>query len=95
MNTPARWLSAVLLVLLALVQLNFWFSRNGVFHVRSLRQQWEGLQAQAEQGRLRNDRVQAEVQDLREGLEMVEDKARSELGMIKPDEIFVQVTLRR
>jgi cell division protein FtsB len=37
----------------------------------------------------------AEVGDLKEGLEMVEEKARFELGMIKPDEIYVQVTPRR
>jgi cell division protein FtsB len=40
-------------------------------------------------------RLQAEVRDLLEGLEMVEEKARGELGMIKPDEILVQVAPRR
>ena len=45
--------------------------------------------------RERNARVTAEVTDLKEGLEMVEDKARSELGMIKPDEVLVQVSKRR
>ena len=39
--------------------------------------------------------VQAEVRDLREGLEMVEEKARAELGMVKRDEIYIQVTPRR
>ena len=39
-----------------------------------------------------NARLEAEIRDLREGLEMVEEKARSELGMVKPNEIFVQVT---
>jgi cell division protein FtsB len=38
-----------------------------------------------------NSRMEAEIRDLREGLEMVEEKARSELGMVKPNEIFVQV----
>ena len=38
-----------------------------------------------------NDQLAAEVRDLKEGLEMVEEKARSELGMVKPNEIFVQV----
>ena len=45
--------------------------------------------------RQRNDRLQAEVSDLKEGLEMVEEKARAELGMIKPDEIYVQVAPRK
>ena len=39
--------------------------------------------------------VSAEVNDLREGLEMVEEKARSELGMLRPDEVLVQMTKRR
>jgi cell division protein FtsB len=48
-------------------------------------------QAENEQARVRNAQLEAELRDLREGLEMVEEKARFELGMIKPDEIFVQV----
>ena len=45
--------------------------------------------------RARNEQLQAEVSDLKEGLEMVEEKARLELGMVKPDEILVQVQPRR
>jgi cell division protein FtsB len=45
----------------------------------------QNLTAQAE-----NERLAAEVRDLKEGLEMVEEKARGELGMVKPNEIFVQ-----
>jgi cell division protein FtsB len=44
-----------------------------------------------DQARTRNERLQAEVTDLREGLEMVEEKARMELGMIRPDEMLVVV----
>jgi cell division protein FtsB len=56
------------------------------------------LQAQQQANdtaRLRNQRLAAEVSDLKEGLEMVEEKARSELGMVKPDEILVQLSPRR
>ncbi|WP_377155920.1 septum formation initiator family protein [Roseateles sp. UC29_93] len=42
-----------------------------------------------EKARARNTQLQAELLDLREGLEMVEEKARMELGMVKPDEVFV------
>ena len=49
-------------------------------------QQSKNIKSQA-----RNDQLAAEVRDLKEGLEMVEEKARSELGMVKPNEIFVQV----
>ena len=45
-----------------------------------------------EADRLRNDQLSAEVRDLKEGLEMVEEQARFDLGMIKPNEILVQLT---
>ena len=90
-----RWVTYILLGLLVLVQLDYWFSKNGVFHVRGLREQLQEVQAENDKAKARNERVQAEVRDLREGLEMVEDKARSELGMIKRDEIYIQVTPRK
>ena len=90
-----RWITYALLALLVVVQVEFWFSRTGVFHVRGLRDQLEDLQQEGDQARARNEQVQAEVNDLREGLEMVEDKARRELGMIKRDEIYIQVAPAR
>jgi cell division protein FtsB len=44
------------------------------------------------QAQLANDQLAAEVRDLKEGLEMVEEKARLELGMVKPNEIYVQIS---
>lgn len=84
-----------LLLLLVLVQAELWAGKGGQSHVVQLQLQ---LQAQAqanEAARLRNQRLAAEVSDLKEGLEMVEEKARSELGMVKPDEILVQRGTRR
>ena len=60
----------------------------------SLRKQVEAQRGANVQARERNARVAAEVSDLKEGLEMVEEKARAELGMVKPDEILIQVTKR-
>ena len=51
-----------------------------------------GLSAGEVLARTRNAQLDAEVRDLKEGLEMVEEKARFELGMVKPDELLVQVT---
>jgi cell division protein FtsB len=56
-----------------------------------LRSELAAAEASNEQARARNAQLQAELRDLREGLEMVEEKARFELGMVKQDEIFVQV----
>jgi cell division protein FtsB len=63
--------------------------------VWSLQRQLEAQQARNDALRNRNRAVSAEVADLKEGLEMVEEKARSELGMLRPDEVLVQLTPRR
>ena len=49
------------------------------------------LSARALAAQLQNGTLAAEVRDLKEGLEMVEEKARLELGMVKPNEIYVQI----
>jgi cell division protein FtsB len=86
-----RLVTIVLLALLGLVHYELWWSKGGVHNVRSLRAQLETqLQANA-QARDVNVRMATEVADLRDGLEMVEERARGELGMLKPDEILVQL----
>jgi cell division protein FtsB len=82
----------VLAGLLALVQVDLWFGRGGIPRALQMRAQLEQQHAVNGAGRARNAQLAAEVRDLKEGLEMVEEKARLELGMVKPDEILVQVT---
>ena len=82
----------VLAGLLALIQVDLWFGKGGVPRTLQMRSQLEQQQSANEAGRARNVQLAAEVRDLKEGLEMVEEKARLELGMVKPDEILVQVT---
>ena len=90
-----RYVSLVLIVLLALVQAELWAGKGGRSHVVQLQSQLQSQQQANEASRQRNQRLAAEVSDLKEGLEMVEEKARSELGMVKPDEILVQLGARR
>ena len=90
-----RWATLILGALLALVQADLWFGKGNWPYVMSLRTQLAAQQAANGAARARNARVAAEVSDLKEGLEMVEEKARAELGMVRPDEILVQVTQRR
>jgi cell division protein FtsB len=89
-----RWITVLLAALLVAVQADLWFGRSSLPHVMGLRTQLDQQKATNEAARARNERLSAEVNDLREGLEMVEEKARSELGMVRPDEILVQVTKR-
>ena len=90
-----RWSTAALLALLVLVQAQLWLGSGGKPHAMNLQLQLGRQQAANDEARARNARLEAEVRDLREGLEMVEEKARSELGMVKPDEILVQVAPKR
>ena len=90
-----RFVTVALLLLLAGVQAGLWLGNGGLPTVMRLRAQLDGqLQANAAQ-RLANQRLSAEVDDLRQGLEMVEERARADLGMVKPDEILVQYAPRR
>jgi len=85
----ATW---ILVTLLVLVHLGLWFGKGSVPYVWSQRSQLVAQRLQNEEAQARNQRMAAEVLDLKVGLEMIEEKARSELGMIKPDEVFVQIS---
>jgi len=87
-------LALVLAVFLIAIQAQLWVGRGSIPYVAHLRKEVAAAQAENDQARTRNAQLQAELRDLREGLEMVEEKARSELGMIKSDEIFVPVSAR-
>ncbi len=89
-----KLVNLTLAALLLLVQADLWLGKTGLPYVMSLRAQLDEQRAANEAARGRNAQLSAEVSDLKEGLEMVEEKARSELGMIRPDEILVQVTRR-
>ena len=86
-----RVLLAVLLVLLLLLQYKLWLGEGGFTDVRRLEQR---VAEQAQENELlsqRNRELEAEVQDLRQGVEAIEERARSELGMIREEEEFYQV----
>jgi cell division protein FtsB len=81
----------ILLGLLVILQMQLWFGRGSIPDVWRLRQQYQ----QQLDSNMRSEqvitRLRAELRDLRDGLEMVEERARSEIGMVKPHEIFVQL----
>jgi cell division protein FtsB len=84
-----RWSTLVLIVLLVLVQLQLWFGSGGRPYVVSLEQQLAAQREVNVNARERNERLAAEVMDLKQGLEMVEEKARMDMGMVKPGEVMV------
>ena len=86
----SRVATVVLLALLAVVQGQLWLGRGSLFQVNSMEQQLRHQKDANDAAHESNERLASEVKDLREGLDMVEEKARGELGMVKPDEMFVQ-----
>jgi cell division protein FtsB len=87
-----RVVPAALIALLVILHAQLWLGRGSLPNVAHLTQQLSSQKELNQQAQLANDRLAAEVRDLQEGLEMVEEKARMELGMVKPNEIYVQIT---
>lgn len=86
-----RALLAILVIILALLLVKAWLGEGGALDVRRLEQRVEEQARENEALAQRNRQLQADVEDLRQGLEAVEERARSELGMIKENEEFYQV----
>lgn len=86
-----RFTLIILIALLALFHTQLWVGRGSIPNVRLMEQRLDEQLKNNAQSQLQNDQLAAEVRDLKEGLDMVEEKARQELGMVKPNEIFVQI----
>ena len=86
-----RVLLAILLLVLVALQLTMWFGEGGYRDVQRLSQRVDQQARENETLAQRNRELQAEVDDLRQGLEAIEERARSELGLIKENEEFYQV----
>jgi cell division protein FtsB len=86
----SRLVPVVLLALLAALHAQLWLGRGSIPRVQEMQRQLEAQTAANDQARQANERLNSEVHDLKEGLDMVEEKARSELGMVKPNEVYVQ-----
>ena len=87
----SRTVAVLLIGLLLVVQGQLWFGRGSVSEVRQMQHKLDEQKAHNALAQQANERLGAEVRDLQEGLDMVEEKARSELGMVKPNEIYVQI----
>ena len=80
----------ILLVLLLVFQGQLWIGRGSVFHVRELERKLALQEQKNAQARTQFEQLQADIRDLKEGTNLIEDRARFELGMTKPNEVFVR-----
>ena len=88
---PYRWLIVGLILLLIGLQAKLWFGHGGRPEVQHLQERVATQKLENAELHKRNDALAAEVEDLKSGTEAIEERARSELGMIKPGEVFYQV----
>lgn len=86
-----RVLTFILLALIASLQYSLWLGKGSWLKVWEVDQQIHAQKELNQQLRTRNASLDAEVIDLKQGYEAIEERARSELGMIKQNEIFFQV----
>ncbi|MEO5765958.1 MAG: cell division protein FtsB [Casimicrobiaceae bacterium] len=86
-----RYLAWIFIALIAALQYPMWLGKGGWLQVREYDRQ-VGIQREANAKlKARNDALEADVRDLKTGYEAIEERARSELGMIRQDEVFFQL----
>ena len=86
-----RLLGLALVLLIALIQNPLWFGKGGWLRVHALNGQVEAQRETNTKLAARNAMLDAEVLDLKQGYDAIEERARSELGMVKQDEVFFQL----
>ena len=86
-----RVLAVILALLILALQYPLWLGKRGWLQVRELGRQVETQRAANAELKARNAALDADVRDLKQGYEAIEERARSELGMIRHDEVFFQL----
>ena len=85
-----RVLGAIFVALIVLIQYPLWLGKGGWLRAWEVERQVDAQKAKNRQLEARNASLAAEVRDLKTGTEAIEERARHELGMLRPDEIFYQ-----
>ena len=86
-----KMLLAAIILLIVHLQYRLWLSDDSFEHIKVLEMRLDEVKKQVEEKKQRNDALYAEIEDLRDGQEALEERARNELGMIKENETFFQV----
>lgn len=86
-----RILTGILLLLFVLLQYDLWVGEGSLASAWRLKQTVKQQQTENDRLKQRNTALAAEVMDLKQGLDAIEERARSELGMVKDGETFIQV----
>ena len=86
-----RAFALILGILLVLIQYPLWLGKGGWLRVWDVDRQLASQRAKNDMLQARNEALDAEVRDLKQGYEAIEERARFELGMVRKDEVFFQI----
>ena len=86
-----RFIAIVLTCLLLLIQYPLWLGKGGWLRVWAMERQVDVAHAKVQELKARNAKLESEVNDLKDGTDAVEERARLELGMLKKGEVFIQI----
>ena len=86
-----RWVTLILVALILLLQYPLWLGKGGWLKVWDINQKVEAQQQADIKAKERNAQLEADVRDLKHGTDAIEERARTNLGMVKKNEIFLQV----
>jgi cell division protein FtsB len=86
-----RWIPLILAILIVLLQYPLWLGKGGWLRVWELGREVQAQKQSNQKAQERNAVLDAEVRDLKQGYEAIEERARSGLGMIKPGEVYFQL----
>lgn len=90
----SRWkLPLLLLAILGYLQYSLWYGKNNVFDYQDNVKLLEDLHKDNDQLKARNEQMFAEINNLQSGYEAIEERARSHLGMVKPEEYFYRIII--
>ncbi|PXF63101.1 cell division protein FtsB [Kangiella spongicola] len=86
-----KWVALVLVVILGSLQYRIWFGESSFREISEQREKADNIRKENKELEIRNQKIIAEIKDLRDGKDAIEERARYQLGMIKEDEVFVRI----
>ncbi|WP_046561490.1 cell division protein FtsB [Kangiella geojedonensis] len=86
-----KWVALTLVVIFATLQYRIWFGESSFREIKHQRERSEQIRQENKELEIRNQKIVAEITDLRDGEDAIEERARYQLGMIKEGEVFIRI----
>jgi cell division protein FtsB len=83
-----RWIILLLAMIFLFIQIKIWISKDGYQQMNNLQENVKTQNKNNAQLRIRNEKLKVEIQDLKVGIEAIEERARTDLGLIGKDEVM-------